>query len=79
VGEDEDDSGIGEGYARKSNKDEMKRKIILDCGRKKPLIWEYWENFCKYVVKFVYDCLCEINIFKYMIDFDFAPKVWYKL
>ena len=38
--EDEDDSGIGEGYARKLNKDEMKRKIILDCGRKKPLIWE---------------------------------------
>ena len=38
--EDEDDSGIGEGYARKSNKDEMKRKIILDCGRKKALIWE---------------------------------------
>ena len=68
MGEDEDDSGIGEGYARKSNKDEMKRKIILDCGRKKPLIWEYWENFCKYVCKYfclviVKSCLCEINIF----------------
>jgi len=26
------------------------------------------------MVKFMYDCLCEINIFKYMIDFELCSQ-----